>query len=59
MRDVIRRIFPDVPVISYDEIADGVEVRSVGTIGLPDGGLALATAGEPGAPFVPRGRAPE
>jgi len=32
VRSIVSRVFPDVPVISYDEIADGVQVTNVGVI---------------------------
>ncbi len=33
-KSFIERFFPKIPVLSYSEIADGVEIRSVGTIEL-------------------------
>jgi len=36
VRNIIARVFPDVPVISYDEIADGVRVNSVGVISVQE-----------------------
>ncbi len=32
VRGIVSRVFPDVPVMSYDEIAEGVQVRNVGVI---------------------------
>ncbi len=32
VRGIVGRVFPDVPVISYDEIAEGVQVNNVGVI---------------------------
>ena len=32
VRGIVSRVFPDVPVISYDEIAEGVQVNNVGVI---------------------------
>ena len=32
VRGIIARVFPDVPVISYDEIAEGVQVNNVGVV---------------------------
>jgi flagellar biosynthesis protein FlhA len=45
VRRIVGRVFPDVPVISYDEIADGFNVRSVGVIAPLDREAALAGAG--------------
>jgi flagellar biosynthesis protein FlhA len=46
VRGIVSRVFPDIPVISYDEIADGVEVRNVGVITALEG--ELASVGEAG-----------
>jgi len=32
VRDIVSRVFPDIPVVSYDEIAAGVDVKNVGVI---------------------------
>lgn len=50
VRGIVSRVFPDIPVISYDEIAHGVEVRNVGVITALQGELAsVGDAGGAGA----------
>jgi flagellar biosynthesis protein FlhA len=44
VRGIVSRVFPDIPVISYDEIAGDAEVRNVGVIAAP--GPEPAYAGE-------------
>ncbi|MCK4374155.1 MAG: FHIPEP family type III secretion protein, partial [Candidatus Brocadiae bacterium] len=46
VRRIVSRVFPDIPVISYDEIADDAEVRSVGVIAALEGELAYAGAAD-------------
>jgi flagellar biosynthesis protein FlhA len=47
VRGIVSRAFPDVPVISYDEIAEGVQVNNVGVITPME--RQFATAGPAGA----------
>ena len=53
VRDILSRVFPDIPVISYDEIADGVQVKNVGVISPADQEPvgAAASAGPAGRPL--------
>ena len=42
VRDIVSRVFPDIPVISYDEIAPGIEVTNVGVVSALEGEPILA-----------------
>jgi len=44
VRGIVSRVFPDVPVISYDEIAEGVPVNNVGVISAHERPFATASA---------------
>ncbi len=44
VRGIVGRVFPDVPVISYDEIAEGVQVNNVGVITAHERPFAAASA---------------
>jgi len=54
VRGIVGRVFPDIPVISYDEIVDGVQVENVGVVAPLENELAYAAASG-GNPVPPQG----
>jgi flagellar biosynthesis protein FlhA len=47
VRGIVSRVFPEIPVISYDEITDDAQVRNVGVVHASE--AEFAPAGEPAA----------